>query len=786
MPIFPRGIALKLVLAIISGTFVVGSLIFYFNNRETKKMIARHARENARFAAQSAIFSIQKSLARIEAAATTTAMDIETSGVNTARIVNYQKNLLNSQAEIYGVTVALDPGQNNGERFAPYYFKSGSSLKRVDLATDTYNYPAKEWYRTPFTTAKAGWSKPYFDHGGGEIAMATFSVPIFRQVAGERRVIGIVTADASLEWFERIVTPLAIFKSGYGFLLAEDGTYMSHPLKERILRKTIFQIAHQEPDLMEIGKRMIAGEEGFLVHESTYSHNRSFVYFMPVGSHGWSIGIACPEQELYDEMTRINRIHLIIALIGFTVLLIMIVAMSLSFTRPLSVLAQAAQQLGSGNFESALPEHKGQDEVATLIWAFNAMRRELKQYVRNLMETTAAKEKIESELDIARKIQLETLPKHPPPLSGFDLFAIMLPAERVGGDLYDFFLSKNHKLFFILGDVSGKGISAALFMATTRVLLKTEMIQLGDPAAALNELNRKLCQDNSACMFVTLLVGMLDTQTGRLTLANAGHDLPLFKEADGTVLSLETERQIACGIDPDALYRNVSLDFPKGATLMLFTDGVTEAQNEAGQFFSRDRLIQFVRQASSHTSENLGEQLLTEIKEFAGEASQTDDIALLVIHNQEQVDHKLKEETLHLPNEISQLERLSTFIDNFFADHSLPSNILYAIQLALDELFTNVCKYAYTDASGQHTVAITLRLEPDSIEWTIEDQGVHFDPLQHTEPPPLVSLEDAALGGQGIHLVKSFMDELHYVRLDNRNRTTGKKHLSPGVPADSF
>lgn len=276
--LFYKGITFKLIGALSCAILFIGFLIFAYNNYNSRKIATAHARENARVVAQSAIFRIQNSLTRIEAATVAIALYLEASDSNKPAIKKYLEHLVISQSEIFGATIALDPAMNRGEGFAPYFYKKGKQIHFSDLSEQNYNYIEKEWYVKTRATGVANWSKPYFDVGGGDVLMATYSVPIFHTADGQRGFIGVVTADISLDWLEKVVTPLAVFKNGYGFLLAEDGTYISHPLKNRIMHQTIFQVMSEEDGSVNFAQRMIDGEEGFVPHFSTYTNQPSYVF----------------------------------------------------------------------------------------------------------------------------------------------------------------------------------------------------------------------------------------------------------------------------------------------------------------------------------------------------------------------------------------------------------------------------------------------------------------------------------------------------------------------------
>lgn len=503
---------------------------------------------------------------------------------------------------------------------------------------------------------------------------------------------------------------------------------------------------------------------------------------MPFGRNGWSIGVTCDRDELFADVTKLNQANIFITLVGFIILLTIIILVAVSITRPLISLALVARELAAGNFNVVIPEIHSRDEIGELIGAFTTMRNELKVYISNLMQATANRERIESELSIARTIQLESLPTIPSVLNNskmsFDLYATMEPAEKVGGDLYDFFMSDDKHLFFMIGDVSGKGVSAAMFMITIRVFLKSVAVRYADPAIALTQLNRKICSENSSCMFVTLVVCMLDIRTGELWIANAGHDAPLVRRQDGSISSLEVHRGPACGIDPSTFYAATRITLPPQTTLLLFTDGVTEAENAKKEFFSSQNLVKLVEKLPPLKPELLVKQVLDAVKSFRGTADQTDDIALLALYfRSKKEDLPIDEVSLRVPSDPLQLDLLHKFIADFCSKQNLGSRPLHDIQLVVEEFFINICKYAFPDRSGDHLIHLTLSIFSHEVVWVIEDDGVPFNPLDHPSPIVNSNLDEMTVGGQGIHLAKRLMDQLAYVRENERNKTVGSKNL---------
>lgn len=355
---------------------------------------------------------------------------------------------------------------------------------------------------------------------------------------------------------------------------------------------------------------------------------------------GWTVVAVVPESDFSAPATALlNRQALIFAA---TLLLALLCAWPVAahIVRPLRKLTRYARELPRQDLTapSAVPAHIADlprlylDEVGRLASSFLFMDKRLRENVARLMQETTARERFESELNIARAIQLGLLPVplQREVLERVDLHAIMQPAKEVGGDLYDYFLLPDGKLCLAIGDVSDKGVPAALFMAVTRTLIRATAEDETDPAAIMARVNNRLAENNPNLMFVTLLLGVLDLDTGELKWANAGHPPPLLIGADGSVRTLEGRSGPACGVQENLQYRALSAQLDYGETLVGYTDGITDATNAMGGHYGAERLMNTLARPGAGAA-RLTERLLDDIQAFAKDVEQTDDITLIVI-----------------------------------------------------------------------------------------------------------------------------------------------------------
>lgn len=384
----------------------------------------------------------------------------------------------------------------------------------------------------------------------------------------------------------------------------------------------------------------------------------------------------------------------------------------------------------------------------------------------NEKETQRTKELIESELSVAREIQMSIVPKIFPAFPGrseFDVFATLEPAKEVGGDLYDFFLLDDDHLCFTVGDVSGKGVPASLFMAVTKTMIKAKADIHLSPDEILYQVNRDLCEDNDSGMFVTVFLGILTISSGEFTFSNGGHNIPYLLRKNGEVEALPKIPGIALGVMENAKYICEKAGLSTGDSLIVYTDGVTEAMNPAGELLSDHRLEKMLHEFSGGAARETVQHILKGTREFVNGAKQSDDITVLALKylKPEQAEFRIK-------NEQEEISVLADHIENFFASNHLPEETAFQLNLSLDELLTNIISYGYEDRA-EHEINIKITLVDKHLSVEIRDDGIPFNPLKLTDPDTTLDIEERPIGGLGIHLVRKMMDKMDYWREKDYN-----------------
>ncbi len=633
-----RGLAFKLILLILSSVTLIFLVIFGYNYMYSRKIIIENVEKNAMNLAKATVNQIDVVLSSIEKVPENLTYVLERSLCAGEELNNLLKYTVQKNTEIYGSAVAFEPRAYDGEkeRYAPYFYKSGGEIKYSDLGAASYQYFFQDWYQIPKELNQPVWTEPYFDEGGGNIIMSTYSVPFYRTMAGKKGIAGIITSDISLSWLQEIVASIKIAETGYGFLISQNGTFVTHPKEDLVMNETIFSQAEAlgNEELRRIGRKMINGESGFVPFRSILTGKLCWMVYAPLSSSKWSLAVLFPQDELMADVVRLNKIMITLGLIGFAFLLVVIVFIARSITRPLSSLAGAAEDIAQGNLDAAIPEIKTGDEVGKLAQSFDYMTKSLKQYIADLTETTAAKERIESELQIAHDIQMGILPKiFPafPDMPEFDLYATLEPAREVGGDLFDFFFLDDEHLCFNVGDVSGKGVPASLFMAITKTLIKTRAAKDMPSEVVLNLVNQDLSEDNPSLLFVTLFLGIINIKDGTVEYCNGGHNPPYIIRTSGKIEAVETTNGIALGVMEGFSFQSKRFVLNKGDVIFIYSDGVTEAMNSKFELFSEERLEAELYRLKGLPVGDIIAGVMEKIREFSQGEPQTDDITMMAI-----------------------------------------------------------------------------------------------------------------------------------------------------------
>ncbi len=417
------------------------------------------------------------------------------------------------------------------------------------------------------------------------------------------------------------------------------------------------------------------------------------------------------------------------------------------------------------------------DEIESLSRIFAEMEKEIGQYVENLTKATAERERINSELNVAAQIQRGTLPSVFPPYPDkkeFDIYASVIPAKEVGGDFYDFFLVDDDHLALVVADVSGKGIPASLFMMACKILISNlASVGITDPATILSMVNNRIIKDNPLDMFITVWLGILDIKTGKLIASNGGHEYPCLRTGGKKYEILKDRHGLVLGGMADAQYYSYDIQLNPGDALFVYSDGVPESTSTQNELFGLDRMLDSLNRNINLPLEQLLSGLKKDIDDFVGEAPQFDDITMLALrYNGGGNMSELTVEAI-----IDNVPAVTRFVDEKLEALDCPLRAQTQIDVAIDELFSNIAKYAYHPDTGPATVRVEVEKDPMAVIITFIDNGIPYDPLSADVPDVTLNAEQRQIGGLGIYLVRKTMDEITYEYKDGQNILKIKKEI---------
>ena len=693
----------------------------------------------------------------------------------------YSRGLLLNNPDFYNCSIAFEPYyfKDKGHYFSAYTKHIGDSIRTIQGGSDNYQYFFADWYLMPQLLEKPCWTEPYMDLDvvTNTSEMVTSYCQSIKDKQGQ--LIGIINISLSLNWLSQTISSVKPYPNSYSIMIGRGGTYFVHPDTTKITRQTIFTQTLEQPDtaLTALGYAMQHGEEG--VKHMNIGGKDSYVFYKPLGQTGCSMAIVCPESDIFSGFDRLRRTIMTIVTVGLLLMLYFFIRIITRELKPLQRLAHEAETIASGQFDAVLPDFQRIDEIGQLSHSFGNMQQSLVKYIEELKNTTAQKASIESDLRIASGIQMGMLPEKFPTRDDRDdvqLYASLTPAKEVGGDLFDFYF-RDEKLFFCIGDVSGKGVPASLFMAVTRSTFRTVSAHESMPDRIVTMMNKTIADMNKNHMFVTLFIGVLDLPTGRLRYSNAGHDAPLLVGAG--VGELPCDPNIPVGFMPEWKYSLQEAHIFTGTTIFLFTDGLTEAMDADQNQFQMERVNDVAAQALANQQQEprqLIARMTGAVHQFVGNAEQSDDLTMMAIQYIKQQSDVLMQKSIVLPNDTQEVPRLNAFVEEVCQTVGFDEIVTMQVKVAVEEAVVNVMKYAYP--TGQRgDVTIEAASNDVRLKFTIIDSGKPFDPTVQAEVDTTLSATERNIGGLGIHIMRQNMDSINYERMDNLNVLTLRKKI---------
>ena len=768
-----KSLSSRLMIRVLIVSAIIFALTFTILVRTAANQMREEATENAHSELSNTIHQIDAILRSVEIAVENTAWIVPYRLGTPDFMYNITERLLQNNEFIYGSAVAFEPNyyRSKGLHFSPYSYRGeNGEIRSKQLGSDTYDYHYMDWYQIPKLLNKPYWSEPYYDDEGGDKMMTTYSKPLYDS---NGKLYAIITADLSLEWLTDLVGNIQAFDSSYNLMVSRNASFIVHPDHDLILNETIFSSTYGDDDesLKRLQDDMLHCRAGEVLRDK--GGEKFFVFYSPVESTQWMVAIVCPRGELYKDVKTLSIVLIILALFALLLMIILIYSGIRKVVAPVEEFSNVAKKIANGDFDVELPQIKSQDELKELHDSFEYMQSSLIKYIEELKSTTANRERIESELRIARAIQMGMIPKSFPAFperSDLRLSARLLPAKEVGGDLYDFFIKEN-RLYFIIGDVSGKGIPASLVMAVTCRLFRSIASYLDKPEEIISSLNDSLADGNESSMFCTAFLGILDLTSGELNYCNAGHNAPLIIDCKGDVVPMAVEPNLALGLFSGFPYKGEQIKIEKGMKLYLFTDGVTEAENNDKVLFGDEKLVEMLKESALLEPSAIIDKTFAAIKRHADGAEQSDDITVMCIKYSNDM-----EKSIILANDIAEIGRLNEFVEEIGSEFSLSTEVIFNLNLVLEEAVVNIINYAYPKEEHEK-IYLSARLCDNSIVLVLTDTGKEFDPTMAPEADITLSAEDRPIGGLGIFLIRQIMNEVKYERIDGKNVLTLEKKL---------
>ena len=752
-------------------------------SHETRKIMLENANKKANLELDKAILFIDTELEAVEIA-----------GENLVAFLDKQHRMapetaysicsdfLNTNVNIQGVALCFEsdlyPAYAKG--FAPYViqdFKSGKQT-RMNLA-DRYAYERRYWYKEAKRRRGPLWTDPFREANGSIVC--SYCIPVYNR---ENRFMGVVALDFNMEEFTEEVQSIKPYVNSHISILDRNYHFVVHPNPSLIMRQSVKNIldkANFETDkpILADFKAHKRGDCTLVSRQQGDENTKKIIYYAPIKRMGWTVVLSCDKEEITRGVSELVATQSAMYTAFVIVLWILMFMLIWQFLRPILRFARTAQCIAQGDFSVRLPKVHSRDEIYYLGRALQRMQSHLAKYIDELKDINQEKGRIESELNIASQIQMSMIPKIYPPYpdrDDIDIYGMLKPAKAVGGDLYDFYL-RDEKLFFCIGDVSGKGVPASLVMAVTRSLLRMVSAQESNPDRIVTSINSSMSDMNDSNMFVTLFAGVLDLPTGRLRYCNAGHNAPVLIDSNtGKVTMLDVKPNLPIAVVPDIKFEGQEVVITPGTAIFLYTDGLTEAENADKELFDEDRMTAQLAKSTCADSRGIIEGMLEAVHQHVQDAEQSDDLTMVAIRYMRRKQENKYYSKLTLHNDIAETPKIAEFMDAVAEEATLKPALTCSLNLAIEEAVVNVMNYAYPK---DHIGLIKLEAFVNDVrmKFVITDSGEPFDPTTKAEPDTNAALDDRPIGGLGIFLVRQIMDTVNYERIDGQNILTLRKNF---------
>ncbi len=649
--ILNKSVATRTTILVLVVTTIILVVSGFYQGEYVRSIIATEMDHQAGRAMGSAVKVIDRRVACVETALETAAAYADMLAPYESKADTLLMRLINSNEDIAAVTLLYraDYFPKRGRYYAPTISRKSKTgeLVKDEIGGPNHDFCYLEtdsnWVYTN-QLDHGYWCLPYVDSMSTKRAMVTYSVPLHDK---NNDIYAVLCADVDLHWVNGIAEEAKPYEYSDVIVMSRDSQYVCHPNPAWVLSRNVVEFAHQLQDrnFLNLTDQMLKHQRGkdtlelLKFSEGSHQNNKKaenyIVFFAPIERVQWSVCFLIPEKSIMANADTLRNWHILATGLLLIVISLMIYIIIHSQLRPLEGLAEDAYQVAKGRFDAPLPDIDTHDEIRHLRDSFADMQTSLKHYIEELQTTTASKAAMDNELKIASDIQRSMLPKVFPPYPerhDIEIYGSLTPAKGVGGDLFDFFI-RDEKLFFCIGDVSGKGVPASLVMAVTRSQFRILSEHASKPSTILKTINHNMADHNDNNMFVTLFVGVLDLKTGVLQYANAGHDNPIIltNHAEDDNL-LPVDANLPVGVMPGWDFTLQKMTLQPDTTIFLYTDGLTEAENIDHEQFGMKRIQDTITQTERHFQpEQLVKNMTEAVRHFVGGAEQSDDLTMLCV-----------------------------------------------------------------------------------------------------------------------------------------------------------
>lgn len=813
-----RGLAFKQSMMILAAITVVFGLIFGIMSYQTQEMLNKMTLESGEETSRANVNYIDKLFNAGKLVGDDIANTLSTHKMTKAELDEFLlKSLTNARnliPQIVAVVLAYEPGKGPETPKGEFMRLARYTENEIRLITGS-NYQDKEWYYSTRNGKASRWQEPFIGEFVPE-PIAVYTIPIFQKDKnGEDVLVAVLAIDMSIDFLKETISEIPVSNSGYAMIISAKNVAVAYPKSiaqgKRNRDITVKEFRGKSAISFDRKNRDSSG----LFLGSVAGGEESAIYYTSIKSNNWTFMVVWPIQKHLEDQRSMHKKLLVLALGGYGIMLVIILLISFRVAKPLKDLALAARKLGKGNFDVTIPQISGHDEVAQFAWAFSNMLTELKDHIEKQKDM----KRIERELDLARNIQLSMLPGEERDENSDDdrheLAPFLLPAKEVGGDFYDFFKIDNDHLCVVIGDVSGKGVPASLFMMVARIILRTMTKNLKSVVEAFNKTNYALAKRNRLNMFVTVWMGIIDLRTGHVDFASAGHNPPAVRHSDGTVEFIQSKPGLVMAAMQETLYKQQTCTLLPGDTLFLYTDGVTEATNSQDKLFGDKRLIDTLTNGGVLPPAETCIFVKKEIDNFVQEAPQFDDITMLAIkyngsdepvweRYEKTIDVSDNDKSGELKSFVEDIltpmdgakkvqmqdawdryekivdvipenqDILTAFVEGILAPMEGSMKSQMQINIAIDEIYSNIVKFS---GATQVTLIVEIRKATLTARLTFIDNGKPYDPIKQADPDITLPAEEREIGGLGIFIVKKTMDSVSYRRNGDNNELSITKTL---------